>query len=364
MNSIWDLISEILTPLLGGLTDHKYMGKKIQWGRIFRMLGVGFIGVGILTFIFSFANTDPSEAIVCAGPFLIIGAAFLVMEIIRRKNVGKVNTGNLEMPRKSNNIWGWLSAIVVGILFLIGLCLTMNLSTIAFLMTMSLLAVFIWLAISARSIFDIIQLRNIHTNRIYMIPTKCRVNLIGRVEGNLINSPISNTPCLFWQIEVKELVTRRVGYGKSSRFSTFWEITDKKSSGDVFYVSDGSGRIYIQPEQAKIAISGHKIYENPEESIYQLLNNFGFNTSNSIGDEKPLQVIESVILHGMELLIRGVSRDEQGLKFLAGSILHPMRITDQSEEQISAALYKKIRNDAVTVFLFAFFLLLLMICSR
>ncbi len=88
MNSLWDLISELFAPLLGGLIDHKISGKKIQWGRIFRLLGVGFLGVAILIFIFIYfaVEKNVSGAILCAMPFFIIGAAFTVIEIIRKNN--------------------------------------------------------------------------------------------------------------------------------------------------------------------------------------------------------------------------------------------------------------------------------------
>jgi hypothetical protein len=58
MNSIWDLISALIAPLLGDLIDHKITGKKIQWSRIFRLCGVGFSAVGIIIAILFAADKD------------------------------------------------------------------------------------------------------------------------------------------------------------------------------------------------------------------------------------------------------------------------------------------------------------------
>ncbi|HSB65301.1 MAG TPA: hypothetical protein VLD65_01910 [Anaerolineales bacterium] len=89
MDSILQLIVEILGPLLGDLIGHKTTRKKIQWDRGFRLYGVGFTVVGmIIAFLFiADKDIDPSGAVVCAGPFIFIGVILLVIGILRKNNL-------------------------------------------------------------------------------------------------------------------------------------------------------------------------------------------------------------------------------------------------------------------------------------
>jgi hypothetical protein len=91
METILELISEIFSPLLGNLIDHKITGKRIQWDRGFRLYGVGFTVVGMIIAILFIADKDidPSGAVVCAGPFLLIGVTLLMIGIIRKNNLWK-----------------------------------------------------------------------------------------------------------------------------------------------------------------------------------------------------------------------------------------------------------------------------------
>lgn len=91
INFLIDLAITVFTPLLGNKLGEKYQGRKLQLGRIFRLLGVGFSVVGLIIFILIIADkeVDPSGAILCAGPFILIGVAFLVYDIVRKNNLWK-----------------------------------------------------------------------------------------------------------------------------------------------------------------------------------------------------------------------------------------------------------------------------------
>jgi len=86
MNSLLEAFSELIGSLVGSLLDHKHTGKKIDWGRNFRLLGVGFSGVSILIFMLIFFGDerDVSGAICCAAPFFMVGTVFLFLEILRK----------------------------------------------------------------------------------------------------------------------------------------------------------------------------------------------------------------------------------------------------------------------------------------
>jgi hypothetical protein len=86
VDALLELFSEIIGSLYDAIYQKKHTGKEIPWGRWLRLLGVGFSVVGIIIFILFIVDkdNDPSGAIVCAGPFIVIGGAFLVMAIIRK----------------------------------------------------------------------------------------------------------------------------------------------------------------------------------------------------------------------------------------------------------------------------------------
>ncbi len=61
--------------------------QKLGFNRPFRVLGVGFLVFGIILFTVILKDKElASGAIVCAGPFILVGATFLVIDIIKKNN--------------------------------------------------------------------------------------------------------------------------------------------------------------------------------------------------------------------------------------------------------------------------------------
>jgi hypothetical protein len=78
------IISIILVNYVIGI---KFRKRKLDFRNTFRALGVGFLVFGIILFTIIFTDKDvASGSIVCAGPFILIGATFLVIDIIKKNN--------------------------------------------------------------------------------------------------------------------------------------------------------------------------------------------------------------------------------------------------------------------------------------
>lgn len=73
------------------------------------------------------------------------------------------------------------------------------------------------------------------------------VELEGRARwmpGPKIHSPLSRTPCVWWQYQIEQ----RRGSGRNRR----WVTLDSERSDDLFFLDDGTGQCVIDPEGAKV----------------------------------------------------------------------------------------------------------------
>jgi len=79
-------------------------------------------------------------------------------------------------------------------------------------------------------------IQNIPTSKINTGAIGTNVEIKAQIvteKDQLVNSPISGLPCVFYSIEIQKL--------KRSKNSTYWKIIDKFYSHKGFYVDDNSG---------------------------------------------------------------------------------------------------------------------------
>src|SRR5436190_22710252 len=82
---------------------------------------------------------------------------------------------------------------------------------------------------------QIIRIRRVPTLPIAALPTTGQVEVIGRAGGRVVPSPISDTPCVLWQVEVQEY--------RGSSHNRRWVTIRKQTSGQPIEIDDGTGRI-------------------------------------------------------------------------------------------------------------------------
>jgi hypothetical protein len=92
-------------------------------------------------------------------------------------------------------------------------------------------------------------LREIHRLRraarvpIGLLPPTGVVEVSGQASGTDLRSPLTDTPCIFWQVEVE-------AYRSSGRHGTWITIFDRASSAPVT-IDDGTAQVQILPGQAE-----------------------------------------------------------------------------------------------------------------
>lgn len=108
-----------------------------------------------------------------------------------------------------------------------------------------------------KEIFTIESLPLLETNEATAdIPFSCE-GKVEAVEGALLSSPYTNTPCVFYHSIAEKYVKR----GKHSR----WEIVENTLEFNPFYISDKRGKLLVDITNIDNDFSGYKI--NPVKGI-------------------------------------------------------------------------------------------------
>ena len=97
--------------------------------------------------------------------------------------------------------------------------------------------------IASSDITAIIRIRRTPRKAINALPQAGSFEIVGKAQGDSITSPISETPCVFWQVEVKE--KKMTGRG-----GTYWETIFRKSCQEPFEIRDETGNIKISPQRS------------------------------------------------------------------------------------------------------------------
>lgn len=158
------------------------------------------------------------------------------------------------------------------------------------------------------------------------------------------------------------------GPGSGHHWSTIWNMSD----GVEFLLSDGTAKIKVDPNDAKVEISWTDDMEFHSTEMPNMMNRFlhdsGFIEPEEIGRfSGKLRFIEQYITEGDEVYIIGnaedrglekeLDRDLEVIPFTIGGLSRkrPFLITDQPEGQFfSLLVLRSIGCFAVSVFLLAF----------
>ena len=83
---------------------------------------------------------------------------------------------------------------------------------------------------SYSTIKEIISISRTHKYRISALPSKGLIEVVGKAEGRMIQSPITQTDCLLWEIYIRGL--------KQNIKESSWDTLYKESSKDPIVVRD------------------------------------------------------------------------------------------------------------------------------
>lgn len=205
----------------------------------------------------------------------------------------------------------------------------------------------VWFLLAFSTIKRILTIRRTPTERIAALPAEGLVEIVGKAEGKEMTSPVFQTTCVLWQIEVAQ---RKTVDGE-----TIWDTIFKKLSEEAFDVNDGTGRVQILPDPKSELIVYSDVTKSNEShdftpQVQAVLENFGVETSD-FGFNLILRVSETYIKPGEQIYVLGYINYNNGVKTIAKERGTAPTISAESEKRILGKYYYDV------VFL-AFFMIL------
>jgi len=152
-----------------------------------------------------------------------------------------------------------------------------------------------------------------------------RAQIIGQAQsmGSNIMSPITKKPCVLWQVEVSE--KRRSGR------STNWHVIYRNYSSVAFDVSDGTGRVRLEPQYNMELVLHNDVHKSSNlfsslpSDVENTLNSMGLNTKGLIGN-KSMRVNERYVEQGEQVYVLGNVLNKGGVMTMDGN--SPLIVSD------------------------------------
>jgi hypothetical protein len=140
-------------------------------------------------------------------------------------------------------------------------------------------------------------------------PGRVEVNgMIQPAPGALLNSPITQTPCVQFEVQVQEL--------RRSKNSSYWATIHKNKRGNVFLLVDESGKVLIDPRNVKMdliqTLNSHRgPFNEMKPKVRAYIRQTGVRVKGFFGVfNKTLRVLESVIPINKNLYVLGDAVDD------------------------------------------------------
>lgn len=172
-----------------------------------------------------------------------------------------------------------------------------------------------------------------------------KVQIIGQAQnmGSDIQSPITRKPCVVWQLEILE----RRRSGRSSR----WVTVYKNFSSVAFNVSDGTGRIRLEPQHNNMELVLHNdvrkssnLFSGLESDVEGTLNSLGINTKGLIGN-KSMKVNERYVEQGEELYVIGKVVNKNGVMTMDETF--PLIVSDHGKFRLILSYIGKVIGSMI-----------------
>jgi len=191
---------------------------------------------------------------------------------------------------------------------------------------------------------QIIRLRRQPTLPIGAVPHRGQVEVVGRASGNVVLSPISDTPCVLWQAEVQEYR----GSGKSGH----WVTILKRTSSQPIEIADGTGCVWAVPSGAELVLgddlrAGYGLFGTMTPQIEAAVERMGVPLRGMLGFKRRLRVRERRIVPGEQIFALGLAEEAAGELRLCSTHDAPLILSDRSEQALLTALYREV---AVSLF--------------
>ena len=186
---------------------------------------------------------------------------------------------------------------------------------------------------------QIVQFRRIPMLPIAALPKSGQVKAMGRAGGSLIRSPILDTPCVLWQLEVQEYR----GSGKNGQ----WVTLLKQASSPPIEIDDGTGRVWAVPSGAELVLdddlrAAHGLFGNMTPQIEAAVERLGVSLRGVLGFRRSLRVRERLIVPGEQIFALGLAEEAAGQLRLCSTHDAPLILSDRSEQALLRRLYREV----------------------
>jgi E3 Ubiquitin ligase len=183
---------------------------------------------------------------------------------------------------------------------------------------------------------QIIRIRRVPTLPIAALPTTGQAEVVGHAGGSVVLSPISDTPCVLWQVEVQEYR----GSGKNGR----WVTILKQTSGPPIEIDDGTGRVWAVPAGADLVLdddlrASRGLFGTMTPQIEAALERMGIPLRGVFGMQRALRVRERLIAPGEQIFALGLAEEAAGQLRLCSTQDAPLILADRSEHALLSSLY-------------------------
>jgi hypothetical protein len=207
----------------------------------------------------------------------------------------------------------------------------------------------IGLLVSWREIGKIIRMIRTSTGDIASLQADEQVEVVGKADGEAgLRSPITKTPCVFWQVVVSEK--------RSSGKSSHWAIVYSNSSTAFFDVQDATGRMRVYPSRGMELLlqddvkKSSGILSSLDEQTQAALKEMGVETKGFLNMNKNMRVQERYIEQGDEVYLLGKTASNGGARVM--DVDSPLIISDHSELRLlSRFSWQVFINTLVGVFI-------------
>ena len=203
---------------------------------------------------------------------------------------------------------------------------------------------FIGLLVSWREFSKIFRMVRTSTGEIASLPADEQAEVAGKADGAAsLQSPITKTPCVLWQVEVSE----RRSSGKNSH----WVVVYRNSSTEPFDVYDGTGRLRVHPSpQMELHLrddmnKSSGLFYSLDEQTQTALNEMGVDTKGFLNLNKAMRIRERYIESGDQVYLLGKTSLNSGARAMDSE--SPLIVSDRSELQLLSRFSGRVLVNAV-----------------
>jgi hypothetical protein len=211
--------------------------------------------------------------------------------------------------------------------------------TVDFLPLILLLVLAAFAFILLKPLKQIIRLRRVPTLPIAALPSSGQVEVIGRAGGNVVRSPISDTVCVLWHVEVQEYR----GSGPTGR----WRTIRTQTSSQPIELTDDTGHIWVVPTGAELVLGND--LRATRDALHTLspqfeaaLERMGIPLRSAFRTWRFLRVREQRIVPGEPIFVLGLLEEAAGQLRLCSTQDAPLLLADRSKHEVLRRLYREV----------------------